>query len=210
MRKYALLGLSLFFTVHLFSQDMSEIFQTQKATWFGLDYSEAYFIGTEGFTNPAEIKGRYFNSWNNLVESENEKYDIGKYFSKEKIDFSLDNVTARNLKVDMSDRVTNDQTKTLHLDEKKVQEMINAYNFKDDQHGLGIVFIVESYSKPAVTGNYFVTLFDIDSKKVLLTERMSGKAGGFGIRNYWAATYYNVLKQIEKKQYKSWSSKYNK
>ncbi|NOX86391.1 MAG: hypothetical protein GXO86_10590 [Chlorobi bacterium] len=59
--------------------------------------------------------------------------------------------------------------------------------------------IAESYSKPNVQGAYYVTFFDIATKKVLSTERMLAKPGGFGLRNYWAKTYYTVLKEVGKK-----------
>jgi hypothetical protein len=189
---------------------MSEVFQTKSATWFGLDYSEAYFVGTDGFTNPEDIKDRIFDAWNLLVKNEYDKYDVGKYFRKENVDFSLENVNTRNAKIDINARITNDESKVQHLDEEKVQEIVDAYNFDAGQSGLGIVFIVECYSKTAVTGYYYVTLFDIESKKVLITERLKGKAGGFGFRNYWARTYYDVMKFIDKTMYKSWAKKYDK
>jgi hypothetical protein len=208
MKKLTTLTLGILLTVNLFSQDMSEIFQTEKATWFGLDYSEAYLIGSEGFTNPSDIKDRYFNSWNLLIKNEYDKYNIGKFFKKSKVEISLENVTTRNQDLNIYDRVVDDNSKMLHLDKDKVQEMINKYEFSDDQEGLGIVFVVESYSKTAVIANYYVTLFDIKTKKVLLTERMEGKPGGFGIRNYWAKSYYNVLNTIYKKRYKAWEKQY--
>lgn len=209
MKKFGLLFFAILFSISLSAQDMRSIFQTQSATWFGLDFSEAYFIGSEGFTDPQDIKDRYFDSWNILINNEYEKYDIGKYFQKENVEFSLDNVTARNKEVNIYDRVIDDNGKMLHLDANKVQEIIGSYEFSDEEQGLGIVMIVESFSKTSQMANYFVTFFDIDSKKVLLTERMDGKAGGFGIRNYWAKTYSTVFKAVPKK-YKTWKNKYNK
>lgn len=208
MKKFTTLTLSILFTVNLFSQDMSEVFQTEKATWFGLDFSEAYFIGSEGFADPSDIKGRYFNSWNLLIKNEYDKYNIGKFFKKSKVEFSLENVTAQNQEMNIYDRIVDDNSKMLHIDEIKVQEMINEYEFSDDQEGLGIVFIVESFSKTATIANYYVTLFDIKSKKVLLTERVNGKPGGFGIRNYWAKSYLNAMNTIYKKRYKAWEKQY--
>ncbi len=75
MKKQILLFVVVVFSVSLFAQDMDEVFQTKSATWFGLDYSEAWFTGKQGFTNPQEIKDRYFNSWNLLIETEYKKYD---------------------------------------------------------------------------------------------------------------------------------------
>jgi len=209
MKNLGLLFIAVLLSIYSFSQDMSSVFQTQSATWFGLDFSEAYFIGSEGFTNPQDIKDRYFDSWNILINNEYDKYDIGKYFQKENVEFSLDNVTARNKEVNIYDRVIDDNSKMLHLDESKVQEIIASYEFKNDEQGLGIVLIVESFSKTSQMANYYVTFFDIDSKKVLLTDRMDGKASGFGIRNYWAKSYSQVFKAVPKK-YNTWKNKYNK
>jgi len=209
MKNFGLLFITVLFSISLSSQDMSSIFQTQSATWFGLDFSEAYFIGSEGFTNPQDIKDRYFNSWNMLIKNEYDKYDLGKYFQKENVEFSLDNVTARNMEVKIYDRVIDDNGKMLHLNDSKVQEIIGSYEFSNEEQGLGIVMIVESFSKTSQMANYYVTFFDIDSKKVLLTQRMDGKAGGFGIRNYWAKTYYQVFKEIPQK-YNTWKNKYDK
>lgn len=208
MKNFGLLFIAILLSISSFSQDMSSVFQTQSATWYGLDFSEAYFIGSEGFTNPQNIKDTYFNSWNVLIKNEYDKYDIGKYFQKENVEFSLDNVTARNSGVSIYDRVIDDNSKMLHLDENKVQEMISSYEIGNEETGLGIVLIVESFSKTNQMANYFVTFFDIDSKKVLLTERMDGKAGGFGFRNYWAKTYSTVFKAVPKKM-NNWKKKYN-
>ncbi|MCH5716297.1 hypothetical protein [Niabella hibiscisoli] len=53
----------------------------------------------------------------------------------------------------------------------------------------------------------WVTLFDIKSKKVLMTKRMEGALGsGFSFRNYWATGFKKVIDQIEKSEYKKWKS----
>ena len=70
------------------------------------------------------------------------------------------------------------------------------------------MFIVEGMSKSAKAASVWVTFVDVKTKKVLHTERIEGKAGGFGFRNYYAAAIKNVLDQIEKKKYKEWKSQY--
>jgi hypothetical protein len=37
---------------------------------------------------------------------------------------------------------------------------------------------------------------------------MTGKAGGFGYKNYWAKSVFEVLEDIEKKKYKEWKNKH--
>ena len=101
--------------------------------------------------------------------------------------------------INVKSRITDDGFLSSHMESNQVQGIIDSYRVPDDMQGVGLVFIAESYSKPNVKGAYYVTFFDISTKKVLITERMLGKPSGFGLRNYWAGSYNNVLKVIGKK-----------
>ncbi|MEI6311481.1 MAG: hypothetical protein WCP57_04385 [Bacteroidota bacterium] len=52
--------------------------------WFGVDFTQARLIGYEGFTDVQKIKDYYFNEWNNVIVTESDKYNIGKYFQKQR------------------------------------------------------------------------------------------------------------------------------
>ncbi len=91
--------------------------------------------------------------------------------------------------------------------EDVVKKIISEYD-TEAANGIGLVFIVESFNKNDARGYVWVTFFDLSNKEVLFTEKLSGKAGGFGFRNYWAKSYYNVMAEIGKKKWKSWASKY--
>jgi hypothetical protein len=58
-------------------------------------------------------------------------------------------------------------------------------------------------------GAFFVTFINMNTKEVLFTERMTGEPGGFGLRNYWAGSVYNILKRIKSTEYRSWQKKYS-
>ena len=68
------------------------------------------------------------------------------------------------------------------------------------------MFIMESMNKASAQASMYVTFIDLASGKVLLTERMTAKAAGFGFRNYWAKTVYEVLDDIKKSKYKEWKA----
>ncbi len=210
VKKTVLIIQAFLFSSLLHSQDLSEVFQTEKATWFGLDYSEACFIGSESFPNPDEIKDRFFLSWNNLVQSEPDKYNIGTCFYKRNIKISLDNVTKRNQNVEIKNRIHNDGGEAFHLNKNDVFAIIDDYEFKEDENGLGIVFIVESYDKLSKWGNYYVVLFNIESKGVLINEKIQGGPRGFGVRNYWAGSFYKVLQKVKEKYYSHWKAEWKK
>lgn len=175
----------------------SQSFDTNNLTWFGIDYTQCYFLTPMDFPNVSDLKLK-LRAWNDLVLYEREKY-IDKALPGKNVKFATETVNKRNETVNVRDHITDDGFKSSHLDPAKVQEIISSYDIPPGLSGTGLVLIAESYSKPNEQGAYYVTFFDIASKKVLSTERMLGKAGGFGLRNYWAKTYYNVLKQVGKK-----------
>ena len=74
-----------------------------------------------------------------------------------------------------------------------------------DLNGLVVYFIVGTYNKGAVLSTYFLVLYDIDNSELLFMKKYSAKPGGFGFKNYWARTYYEVLLQVEKDMKKKWS-----
>ena len=190
MKKITLLSLLAFmFTLPILAQktySRPDIFTAKEITWFGLDFSKIKLIDPLGFTNPEDIKNNQFRALNYLVVNEPDKYDLKKFFNKEKVDIDLAVVKERNKLPDV-DKLVLDAGAEYSLDEATVREMISAYK-PEETEGIGLVFIMEKFDKGQETGFMWVTFFDIASKKVLLTEKMSGKAGGFGWRNYWAKT----------------------
>jgi hypothetical protein len=45
----------------------AKIQRANAIVWFGVDFTQAYLVGREGFTNPDEIVRVYWNSWNDLM-----------------------------------------------------------------------------------------------------------------------------------------------
>lgn len=179
-----------------------DIFKVYEITWYGCDFSLIRLIGREGFIDPVAIKEIYFNEINNLVRYEPKKYDLKKTFSKQYVEIDLALVRERAKLVDV-DQMVLETGEVYKFDEATVQAVISEYDLAGKE-GIGVVFIMESFNKAQDMGYMWVAFFDVVNGNVLLTEKMSGKAGGFGWRNYWAKTVYNVLKQIESKRYKAW------
>ncbi len=182
----------------LTAQTSDDLYNADTFTWYGLDYTDAYFLTPIDFPDPYDLKSK-FRSWNDLIVVEREKYNLNKFFSAD-VKLNIDMMNQRNdkVKVKLRDRITDDGFKSTHMSPEKVQEIVNSYTTDNDDPGIGLVFIVESLSKPNLQGAYWVTFFDIKSKKVIQTNRYLGKPGGFGLRNYWAKSYYNVMKEAGK------------
>ncbi len=92
--------------------------------------------------------------------------------------------------------------------DKTVNDIIANYTGGEKKEGIGVTFIVEYFDKMKQQASYYVTVFDIKTKKVLIKQQVYAKAGGFGLRNYWAKTIFNTLRMIDKTYYKQWKKSY--
>lgn len=201
----------LAFAMHLtcFGQSKSDIFDSKvDLTWLGMDFTEVHFIGTAaqwqdaGAITSTDLRDKYFVSWNELFVDEKAKYDVAKATQRPIIKYAIDVTATANGKSD-KDYFVNDPGSFRHLDKDKVASIIKKYDYKGKK-GLGMMFVVEGMHKEAKKASMWVVFIDMDTKKMLLAKQLEGKASGFGFRNYWAKTFYNVLKEVEE-DFNKWS-----
>lgn len=193
---FAFIGLMIFGSA-LFSQSTADISKAKELTWFGIDYTNCYYLTPMDFPSVSDLEAK-IGAWNDLVLLEREKF-LDKPFGGKKFNFAVDMIKEKNAEIDVKSRLSEDGFKTTHLEVSMIQDIVNSYFIDEDMTGIGLILIAESYSKPNVKGSYYVTFFDIASRKVISTERLLGKPSGFGLRNYWAGSYYSVLKTTGKK-----------
>jgi hypothetical protein len=74
--------------------------------------------------------------------------------------------------------------------------MVKKYDF-NGKKGVGLMFFVDGMSKAKDEASAWITFVDMKSKKVLLTAHKTGKAGGFGFRNFWAKSFDNILDGVK-------------
>jgi hypothetical protein len=192
----------------LFSQNsVKDIFQEGEIVWFGLDFSQAKFIGQfeqgSGSLSGEDIKQNLMPAWNGLIINEPQKYNIPQTFRKSSVFNDLEVVADRNSDIDESTMLSVNQEKR----EIDVAAVISDYANGEKTEGLGLVFIVEYFNKSSIEAAIIVTYFDIQTKTVLHSERMTAKPRGFGLRNYWAGAIHGVFVQINRTQYNSWKQK---
>lgn len=192
------------------AQNAAKLFTDDNAqvTWLGVDFTQAKVLGEAG-TASGETMKEHFDRINNLIINEAEKYDLKKALQKKEVLYDLDPVTAANAGIDADGLTSNSSADKNGLNADKIAALVKGYNSKT-KTGYGLIFFVETLDKPNTKGVMWVTFIDMASKKVLLTEKMEGKSGGFGFRNYWAKPIYLIIEQIEKKKFKEWKSKYKK
>lgn len=169
----------------------NKVFTSSQFVWCGLDFSAVKCIGAEGFNEPDQVKDRFFDSWNQLILNESEKYDVAKFYQKELDINALSVVNERNLLPKVEDLVIED---SYTFKEGQLQDIIQAYELAETKEGLGVVHVVESLNKKTELAAVHVVFFDIATKEILWTKKYYGAAAGFGFRNYWAKAYLNVMR----------------
>lgn len=155
-----------------------------------------------------DIRERHYPSINELIITETKKYDLAGAFHKSSIDHDLGIVRKRNAKINIEEIQTSNSGDYHRLTENDIIRLVNSWDF-EGKKGVGLIFAVEGLSKPGKVAAVWVTLVNMSTKKILMTERMEGKTGmAFGFRNYWANPIRDIIDNIEKKKYKEWKSKY--
>jgi hypothetical protein len=186
------------------AQTLKEFYNndTIPLTYLGVDFSLAKVQGETAIASQMRDK---FEEINNVVTNEQKKYDIAGSFRREHVVNELSAVNklnaARNtetLKVDDEAAMEKDSVKIADI-----AKHVKSYELSGKK-GIGLVFIMDGMSKLNKEATMYVTLLNLSNKKVLFTERMTGKAQGFGFRNYWAYTVYKVLHSIDKDDYSDW------
>lgn len=207
MKQLAILALTVVPLVCFGQRTMTDFMEENcDVIWFGLDFTQAKMIGSEGFNDPVAIKEDYFRKWNHLMISEGDKYEWGKALLVSDLKYDYGVVDVVNDEVKVKSLVIN---KSYSIAEEDIQASVKQYNLSEYKDGIGVVIVVESFDKIREQGFGYITFFDVNTKQVLYNHELVGEAGGFGFRNYWAGAIYNwlkftrgrVMKDI-KKQYK--------
>ena len=192
------------------AQDAKKVFTTTDIVWYGMDFTKAKFVGGfdqiqgAGAVTGTDMRNRWVPGWNTLMLNEPQNFDLRKTFRKDNIYNDINSVTDLNSKLDADKCMTYNEGK---IEKSEIEGMVKKYT-GDKKEGVGLVFIIENFNKGTQTANVYVTFFDIATKKVLLCEKIDGKAVGIGMRNYWAGAIKSVLKQVEKELYNNWKARY--
>ena len=167
---------------------------TNELVWFGIDYSLVKFIGTQDqFTDLPKIQSHYFREWNELILAEKDKYDLNKAFSVAAISYNMENTILRSQQRDMDGIV---QPNAYTIDEEQVKSLVNL-NIDPAVDKVGAMFVMETLNKVEAVSTMWLAVFKVASGEILYMKRYTGAVGGFGFRNYYARSYYNVIKNLQ-------------
>lgn len=189
MKKTILLLLILVTTAFAQAQEGEK--DMNRVCVYGVDYSLAKVYGSDEL--PGEIISAY-NRINRLLISEGSKYNVGKYLKKKVDKIDLATVEKHNNAVSQNDLMTGNADYEVPFDE--IEKLVKDFN-AGDYHGYGFLMIAHLLNKPDRKASYTVVLFDTDTKEIVKSSIMYGKGKGFGLRNYWANSVHDVIKDLK-------------
>jgi hypothetical protein len=208
MKLPKLIALFILISSTTFGQTKSDVFKEEvPVTWLGLDFSNTKLIGDrEKFGSESDLR-HLLDAWNDLIVKEPDKYDIAKAVDRKKVENAIEVTKEHNAEVDVMAMFTDDQKDYIHVSSDDVSQIVSGYDFKG-KSGIGLMFVIESFSKLNEEGSMWVTFVNMDSKEVIFTERLVNKPGGFGMRNFWAGCVYGVITKMQKKEFEMWRKKH--
>jgi hypothetical protein len=197
----------------LYSQTIRDFFNNAAdVIWLGIDFSHVRLVGEftqfkdAGPIDPAEIRDRYFPAWNSLILNESSKYDVKGMFMLNQMKTDVDMIQKLNAETQAQNLKAYEAPQFSCDDMKKY---VKSYNLTGKQ-GLGIAFVAEALNKTTDIGSFYILVLNLSSKEILLCEKMTGKTSGIGIRNFWAGSIYNIIKDVKKTEYLKWKAEYVK
>ncbi|HEX5153711.1 MAG TPA: hypothetical protein VFW07_19830 [Parafilimonas sp.] len=187
----------------VFAQTFKDVFNPETTiTWLGIDFTNVKVIGHTD-AEVTDLVDRQFSGINQLVLNEPKKYDVAGALHRSTVPSELSFVTEKNKTISAEKIISTDVADEKHLTDADINGIVKGYNF-GDKKGIGLLFIMESMSKKNERGSIYLTFVDMATSKVLHTERVSEKCGGFGLRNYWAKSIYEAIDDIHDSKYKEW------
>ncbi len=177
-----------------YGQSKAALENVEQLTLFGVDFSNVSILGADedGYSFIDA-----FGKINGLFLSEPSKYvkPISKKTKIKIVNIDITAVEVLNKEMDREKMFVGD-TSTTPFTEEDVKAAIDKLDLPN-KSGVGVVLLAQELSKYAKKGVFELVFFDIESRDILTHGTISGKAGGFGLRNYWAGSISRALNSIK-------------
>lgn len=153
--------------------------------FYGVDFSNAQVYGaTESDLQFLAA----FRGINSLLVSDPGKYNLRRLVNR---DVAVYPVPADNLNDNMD--FSRFRTYNPQPQKRDLTEVTASYELPH-RSGTGMVFVAWLLNKAKAEAVYTVVVFDVESREILFESDVVSRAGGFGLRNYWANTVYDIIR----------------
>lgn len=174
------------------AQETKQLSDYTSVTFYGIDFSLAKVVGAD------ETSGEFISAFreiDKLMLAEEAKYvtPLAKKLKMAIKVVDIDPTLARIADIDENDLILNrtpeaftDQDIAFEVQELEIKE----------KEGLGLVVIAGELNKGTKMGTYYYAFFDCATGEVISCLPFKGQASGFGLRNYWANSFYRTIAEI--------------
>lgn len=183
MKKIFLFAVTLFLVSVCVAQSKNKK-ETVKVDFYGIDFSQVKVVGA------AETEDQFITAFaniNQLLISEQSKYDVGKFLKFDVQSLDIDHA------ISQVDKLKGVKFKNSKKPEVSLKDIIESYPVKQ---GNILLIVAKELNKGTNTGTFVAVVFDGEKKEIISEQQFSGKARGFGLRNFWAGALYNGLKSV--------------
>ena len=194
MKKFGLFILAGMLCLPIVANNPSQ--GSDELVWCGIDYTLVKFIGSaDQFSDLQKIQSYYFRAWNEIIQAESSKYDLNTAFSVATVHYNMENSILRSQERDMSEIL---QLTSYSIDEEQVRNIV-MLNTDPSADKLGAMFVMETLNKIEEVSTMWLAVFNLASGEILYMRKYSGAVRGFGFRNYYARSLYNVITNLQMK-----------
>jgi hypothetical protein len=192
-----------------FSADEKRVFDSQNVIFYGYDFSH-FKLADAHFEYGWSVK-KIIPAWVGFLNHHTTQESLQKRFKKEKVEFNFDYVTQINNSLKDENLITSTKY-TFPIDD--IQNIIRRYKLTE-KSGIGFVVNIECFEKETKKCSGYYTFFDIETKKVLMSDYFVAKeADGYGLEHYWGtglnATFGKYVADVYRKKLKAYLALNNK
>lgn len=192
MRKLLTLSF-LLLSIVSFGQSKEALKSIPEVTFLGIDFSHVGIIGADESSD--QFIG-VFDDINNLMQKEYGKY-VSTFAKKTKVKvLGVDLRAVNKVNRDLNREDIQREGTVPPIEGSDINKALSALDLTG-LDGYAAILIAEEFNKSTNRGIFELVFFNVDTKEVITHEKLSGKAGGFGLRNYWAKTVYNAIRKIK-------------
>jgi hypothetical protein len=173
-----------------FGQNKEALSRFNDINFYGVDFTVAKTFAVE--ENIEQVK-TCFKGINTLFLTEVKKYDIRKYFKKNVLKTSISEADILNNNI-TADKLF-DNNANYEINANELASHIKSLPVDGD--GVGLIFVAELLNKAQNKGTFHIVFFDIKTKEIIESWKAKGRAKGFGLRNFWAGSIYDIIKSVK-------------
>lgn len=161
---------------------------SDKVYVYGVDFTYAKVYAAD---ESVEHFARAFEGINMLIVTEPNKYDFSRIVGQR-----VETILEPMIKVVTSCNYANLKTLNSTYDNPDYAAIVKSYELPQSE-GVGVVLIAKFLNKPMAKASYELITFDINTREIIYQREVEGEAGGFGLKNYWARTVYEITKSVK-------------